>query len=128
VLTRTQPALPSALFDEADLQAGISEGNTIAAGKACLQRATEYLHQQFRSGTPASRLIRLRASFMDALLCRLWEQQDWGDAEASLVAVGGYGRGELHFSPCYGTSGWISATACAPWKNAGTTRQPISRY
>jgi [protein-PII] uridylyltransferase len=84
------------LLDRAGLQARIDQQDTISACKECIQAATQSLHEQFRSGTPASRLIRLRADFMDDLLGLLWEQFDWGDAPTALVAVGGYGRGELH--------------------------------
>ena len=95
-MNQSPPSLPPELFDAADLQSRIAEGHAISAGKASLQKANDYLHQQFRDGIPASKLIRLRAQFMDALLSLLWEQQDWGEHQPALVAVGGYGRGELH--------------------------------
>jgi len=88
--------LPSALFDAQALQAQLGDGNAVSCCKQSIATATDYLHQEFRSGTPASELIGLRARFIDALLACLWEQQDWGEAELALVAVGGYGRGELH--------------------------------
>ena len=88
--------LPAELFDQADFKAQLEQGQAIAAGKAALTRAGDYLDTQFRKEVPTSKLLRLRAAFMDSLLCALWDQQDWGDAELALVAVGGYGRGELH--------------------------------
>lgn len=88
--------LPAEMFDAADLQAELGSGNTITCCKNTISKATDYLHQQFHTGTQASELIRLRAAFVDALLAGLWDQQSWGESELALVAVGGYGRGELH--------------------------------
>ncbi|TYK65692.1 [protein-PII] uridylyltransferase [Colwellia echini] len=41
-------------------------------------------------------LLIARASFVDALLSKLWSQHHLDEDQVSLVAVGGYGRGELH--------------------------------
>ena len=39
----------------------------------------------------------MRPGFVDQLLIHAWEQYDWKDADdISLIAVGGYGRAELH--------------------------------
>ncbi|MEE2001697.1 bifunctional uridylyltransferase/uridylyl-removing protein GlnD [Alkalimonas sp. MEB108] len=42
-------------------------------------------------------LVKARARFIDQLLAALWQQQDLNqDNSLCLIAVGGYGRGELH--------------------------------
>jgi [protein-PII] uridylyltransferase len=87
--------LPLAMFDAAGFCAQLASGNAIKPCKAALKGADAYLHAQFRAGVKAGDLIRLRARFMDQLLGSLWDRQQW-PAEAALVAVGGYGRGELH--------------------------------
>ena len=53
--------------------------------------------ERFEAGVPAPVLVRQRAEFMDRLVTRIW-QSTLGDAsrDLALVAVGGYGRGELH--------------------------------
>ena len=87
---------PDAIFASNHLQAKLDQGDAIAACKACIEAATGQLHDKFNTGTSAALLIRQRALFIDALLSLLWKRQDWGDAPTALVAVGGYGRGELH--------------------------------
>jgi [protein-PII] uridylyltransferase len=90
-------SLPPALFDIDEFQAQLlSGGDTIACCKAAIARATDYLDQQFHNDVAARELLTLRANFMDHLLGALWDKEDWQDAELALVAVGGYGRGELH--------------------------------
>ena len=43
-----------------------------------------------------SALLSARAVFVDAILNKLWCQHHLDEYQISLVAVGGYGRGELH--------------------------------
>ncbi|WP_082627160.1 [protein-PII] uridylyltransferase [Colwellia sp. TT2012] len=43
-----------------------------------------------------SDLLSARAAFVDAILTKLWCQHHLDEFQISLVAVGGYGRGELH--------------------------------
>ena len=89
-------ALPAALFDPAALARQLADGKAIDGCKQAIAVATDYLHQRFREGEQAGALIRLRARFIDTLLGALWEHQNWVGADLALVAVGGYGRGELH--------------------------------
>jgi [protein-PII] uridylyltransferase len=89
-------AMPIAMFDAQAFRKRLDQGEVLPCCKDAVSAATRYLHGQFRSGASAGDLIRLRAIFIDTLLGALWDRQDWGQAELALVAVGGYGRGELH--------------------------------
>lgn len=62
-----------------------------------LTKADQILRARFLEGTPAAELVRLRAELVDALVTRVWDLhlREAGE-QAALVAVGGYGRGELH--------------------------------
>ncbi len=95
-MTAEQILLPSAMFDAPAFNAQLDSGNTIQCCKSAIASSTQYLHQQFRSGAQARDLIRQRAAFIDTLLGILWDRQEWGLSELALIAVGGYGRGELH--------------------------------
>ena len=95
-MTRDQTPLPPALFDANTFSAGFDTDDHIAYCRGVIEAATEFQHQQFRNGVPATDLIRQRACFVDSLLGILWDRVDWGEADLALVAVGGYGRGELH--------------------------------
>jgi [protein-PII] uridylyltransferase len=62
-----------------------------------LQEVDQSLAERFRRQTPVGDLVCQRAWFIDELLIRAWERFFAGRGESmSLVAVGGYGRGELH--------------------------------
>ena len=41
-------------------------------------------------------LVSTRAQFVDSILRKLWSQHHLDEDQISLLAVGGYGRGELH--------------------------------
>jgi len=65
--------------------------------KQAIEKANQYFDQRFLRNAPIDDLITLRADFVDQLLRCVWERFDWGNDESvALIAVGGYGRGELH--------------------------------
>jgi [protein-PII] uridylyltransferase len=64
-----------------------------------LAAATENLSERFRAGESVVDLVTARSDVIDEILIRLWhEYAGHITNSAALVAVGGYGRGELH--PC----------------------------
>ena len=73
--------------------------NVATTCRATLKAATEELRERFLADEPVVELVRERARQIDRQLLSLWHHHG-GDAikSAALVAVGGYGRGELH--PC----------------------------
>ena len=79
---------------EAELEAG-SPGAT----RVALAAASDNLRDRFLAGEAVTGLVRLRAAVVDRLLIHLWRTHaNYCSSVAALVAVGGYGRGELH--PC----------------------------
>ncbi|MBN2647566.1 MAG: [protein-PII] uridylyltransferase [Thiotrichales bacterium] len=67
----------------------------LKAGRELLKRFIDYQFAQYEMGVPVAELIKERASFIDQVLKKIWAHFIQ-DAEAALIAVGGYGRGELH--------------------------------
>ncbi len=61
-----------------------------------LNEGTELIQRRFDSDEPITNLVALHASMMDFLLEHAWRQLIPNGAKVALVAVGGYGRGELH--------------------------------
>lgn len=62
-----------------------------------LRTVNDALEDRFRHGAPVADLVQQRAWYMDELLIRAWDRIMAGSAAGmALVAVGGYGRGELH--------------------------------
>jgi [protein-PII] uridylyltransferase len=65
--------------------------------KGFIQANNAELIKQFHAGTPIAELIHARARFMDGLLISAWKRLLGAHAETlALIAVGGYGRRELH--------------------------------
>ncbi|OYD26141.1 bifunctional uridylyltransferase/uridylyl-removing protein GlnD [Oceanimonas baumannii] len=72
---------------------------TISRCKEILSRLQSWLEQRFEAGDDINELVCLRSQHMDQLLTGLWARHGLAQQnELALVAVGGYGRGELH--PC----------------------------
>ncbi len=83
-------------FDAFDRQLADAD-NPVAAFRDALTGAIEAQRTAFLAGTPASRLVPRHAAFIDAILTRAWRRQfEPADPDIALIAVGGYGRGELH--------------------------------
>ncbi len=63
-----------------------------------LKQARELLNQQFHAGLDIRTLLHAHTHVIDNLLKGLWEQilPEEADLNATLIAVGGYGRKELH--------------------------------
>ncbi len=62
-----------------------------------LQQAQASLRADFLRGTPVADLVARRVQVVDGLLLEAWERRIASQGPAiALVAVGGYGRGELH--------------------------------
>jgi [protein-PII] uridylyltransferase len=88
---------PRAIFDPDGFEQRLAEGPALAAFQAALRLGGKVLRECFEEGVPAFELVHWRAWLIDQLLTRAWRRlADTGEGDMALVAVGGYGRGELH--------------------------------
>ncbi|MBT8061049.1 MAG: nucleotidyltransferase domain-containing protein, partial [Gammaproteobacteria bacterium] len=80
------------------LDRALAEGGpALVHFKRALEDGTQRQHAAFTAGCPVTRLVEERARLIDGLLVRAWTRnlREWSERLA-LVAVGGYGRGQLH--------------------------------
>lgn len=92
------------LFDPAELAKQLDRSKRIIPVlKETLLALRSYLDEKFLAGTDIGDLIHQRSEYMDQILKLVWQRFDWHEngrswrkTRVSLVAVGGYGRGELH--------------------------------
>lgn len=85
------------LFDVETFRAELTGSRSpIAPFKAALGEIQAHLDARFRDGADIRDLVHGRAWCLDQLLAVAWAQHDWPDEGVALLAVGGYGRGELH--------------------------------
>jgi [protein-PII] uridylyltransferase len=69
------------------------------ASRNALELASKNIRERFLGGESIVDLVLLRAAVIDQLLVHLWRAHaNFCAGVADLIAVGGYGRGELH--PC----------------------------
>jgi [protein-PII] uridylyltransferase len=113
----SEPSPTEAALD-ADLARG---GPPLEIFRHALSEGRTALEARFTAGEPVETLVQARAALLDAILVRAWPLLAANCADAcSLVAVGGYGRGELHpasdvdlmvLRPDAAGSGWEDAVA-----------------
>ncbi len=94
------PALEAALA----VQTGDGSGTALALFRTALQASRQQLKEHFLDNTPATELVHGRAQVIDQLLIHVWRRlvaiappdHKTTTNDIALIAVGGYGRGELH--------------------------------
>ena len=90
---KTLPEIDWQLFDS-KLE---NNTNLIPLFRDALKQAHSIQKSHFETNYPSDLLVREFAKTVDALLVRAWHFFVGSDEERiALVAVGGYGRGELH--------------------------------
>lgn len=80
----------------AHLLAPLTIDASLSDYKLRIQNFTDWSFNQFNQ-VPVGHLVNARSQFVDFLLGHLWQKTKLNDeSNLSLIAVGGYGRGELH--------------------------------
>ena len=82
-------------FDERRFLEDVATRNPIEVFKNALEAANLHFNARFHEGEQTATLIHERAIFMDTILRHAWNRFCWSK-NICLLAVGGYGRGELH--------------------------------
>ncbi|MCK5893677.1 MAG: [protein-PII] uridylyltransferase [Endozoicomonadaceae bacterium] len=91
------PQQQSQLFDPGQFRAEITLSNSaVSAYKKCLKKAETTMNQWFDEGENIQTLVRGRAWLIDQILSLAWSHLLANNDGIALLAVGGYGRGELH--------------------------------
>ncbi|GIU46995.1 bifunctional uridylyltransferase/uridylyl-removing protein GlnD [Shewanella algidipiscicola] len=70
--------------------------NNALNAKSALKLQNEQLLERFNAGESVTLLVKQRCRAVDALLCKQWQCHRLDQHPVALIAVGGYGRGELH--------------------------------
>ena len=87
------------LIDTDALETALHEGQAAAikAFREALKGASTAIEARFDQGEDVAKLVHARARVIDAVLILAWRHfLATGDDDIALIAVGGYGRGELH--------------------------------
>jgi len=91
------PDAASGIDDRALLTALDEADSSVMACRGLLDESNEELARRFHEGESIETLVQDRARAMDHIIRRSWEKRGNGIATGmDLVAVGGYGRSELH--------------------------------
>jgi [protein-PII] uridylyltransferase len=101
---RTPPQVTGVVGDVAVFRTALSEGDN-------------RLKQRFLDDEPVERLVRDRARLVDALLKTAWQLHAGEYArEIDLIAVGGYGRGELNLCSDIDIMILLPKSEATPWQ------------
>lgn len=82
-------------FNQRQFRKNLQEKPTIKVFKDAIAGVNEHFNNRFLESEDVRYLVSERAVFTDVLLHYAWHQFDFGE-DMALIAVGGYGRGELH--------------------------------
>ncbi|MBT5388629.1 MAG: [protein-PII] uridylyltransferase [Porticoccaceae bacterium] len=82
-------------FDEKRFSRDLASGDPVTVFRNALSAAQSHFNNRFHEGEEVHTLVNESAQFADIMLCYAWNRFEWDD-NISLIAVGGYGRGELH--------------------------------
>src|SRR5690606_30410700 len=91
----------------------------VASYRAALTQGDERLKQRFLDEEPVELLVRDRARLVDVLLRSAWIAHVAAHArEVALIAVGGYGRGELNLCSDIDIMILLPKSEAAPWRSS----------
>ena len=84
-------------LEESDFQRMLETPGSVASFRRALEDAGRSFEQRFLDNDRIERLVAARSDLVDKVIVAVWRYFAAAAAEnADLVAVGGYGRGELH--------------------------------
>ncbi len=88
---------PDALLDPQPLLDALAAGPMpVGECRAAWREAADRIDQAFLAGESVEICVRARARIIDAVVVHAWRRFDLGGRGRALIAVGGYGRSELH--------------------------------
>ncbi len=82
-------------FDREQFLEDLKKGSRIETYRNAISAANTHLDNRFHEGEEVQTLVHERSHFMDQIIRLAWRHYQW-DKHIALLAVGGYGRGELH--------------------------------
>ena len=86
---------PPFFFEQNRFRQALEQENPITVFKDAINAANTQFDTRFKEGEDIRTLLGNRAPFIDCILHYAWHQFTWNQ-QIALLAVGGYGRGELH--------------------------------
>ncbi len=89
-------SLPLVFFDQDTFRQNLATSeDRISVFKDAIEAANAHFDKRFWDGADIRSLVRERAVFVDCILHYAWHSFEWCE-DCGLLAVGGYGREELH--------------------------------
>lgn len=82
-------------FNQRQFRENLEKKSKIAVFKDAIAGVNTQFDRRFEEGEDIRFLVNERATFIDLILHYAWHLYSW-QADVALIAVGGYGRGELH--------------------------------
>jgi len=91
-------AVQQPVFDQTRFEQQLGDGKAaVQVYRDALRDASEQIEQRFMASLDAATLVHARADLIDQILTHAWGNYfSSDDPDIALIAVGGYGRGELH--------------------------------